>query len=133
MHEYSVAEHISGILETVSKEHGRRIVSALVAVGPLSMVVPELLYEAWQAVTAATVLEGVELGIEHVPIRAKCEDCGAETESLSPFVKCSECGSMRLKLMSGHELHVISAELVDDACEGEALPSSDEEADVDEG
>jgi len=75
--------------------------------------VPELLHEAWAAVTRGSALEGSELHIEHVPIRATCQDCGHDTESFTPFIKCQACGSLRLKLASGHELQVLEAELQD--------------------
>lgn len=113
MHEYSIAQNIATILSAVGEDHGRRVVGGTVAVGPLSMIVPELLHEAWAAVTLQTPLEGSELTIEQVPVRARCEDCGHETEASTPFVKCEQCGSLRLKLASGHELAVLSAELAD--------------------
>jgi hydrogenase nickel incorporation protein HypA/HybF len=113
MHEYSIAQDIATILSSVGKEHGRRVLGGTVAVGPLSMIVPELLHEAWAAVTLQTPLEGSALTIEQVPIRARCTDCGHETESFTPFIKCEQCGSLRLKMASGHELAVLSAELAD--------------------
>ena len=113
MPEYSIAELIRDILVEVSAEHGRRVTSATVQIGPISMVVPELLHEAWAAVSADTPLAGSTLNIDHVPITARCEECGHETTSFSPFVKCAQCGSMRLKLASGHELQVVDAELED--------------------
>ncbi len=79
---------------------------------------PELLHEAWVAVTQGSPLEGSELHIEHVPICARCQDCGHHTESFTPFIKCEACGSLRLKLASGHELQVINADLED----SEAVP-----------
>lgn len=113
MHEYSIASRIAGILEEVAKEHGQRVVGATVAIGPISMIVPELLYEAWIERTADTDLCGAELHIEHIPIRARCEECDTETESFTPFVKCSKCGSLRLKLLSGHELQILDADLTE--------------------
>lgn len=115
MHEYSIAEHIRDILSEVSAEHGRRVTSATVQIGPISMIVPELLHEAWAAVSAETPLAGSVLVIDHVPITARCEECEHETTSFTPFVKCGQCGSMRLKLASGHELQVVDAELEDTA------------------
>ncbi len=113
MHEYSVAQHIATILSEVAEEHGRSVQAATVAVGPLSMIVPELLQEAWAAITDGSPLQGSELRIEHVAIRATCQDCGHDTESFTPFIKCEACGSLRLKLASGHELQVLEAELAD--------------------
>jgi hydrogenase nickel incorporation protein HypA/HybF len=113
VHEYSIAARVAQIVRSVGSEHNRRVLSATVAVGPLSMVVPELLEEAWTAVTADSELAGSELHIEQVPVRALCEQCGHETESYTPFVECGSCGSLRLKLQSGHELAVLHAELED--------------------
>lgn len=111
MHEYSIADRIIRILKDVSEDYDAPVTGATVAVGPLTMVVPELLHEAWQRLTEGTQLEGAELTIEHVPIVAVCEECGHETESMTPFVKCEQCDSMKLKLKSGHELQVTSAEI----------------------
>jgi len=119
MHEYSIASNIAAIVSEVAREQGRRVTGATVTVGPLSMVVPELLHEAWTATTAGTELEGSKLSIEQVPVQAKCEDCGEKTESFTPFVKCEACGSLRLKLQSGYELQVISAELEDSEAEAD--------------
>ena len=113
MHEYSIAQYIARILSDVAQEHGSPVQAATVAVGPMSMIVPELLHEAWTAVTYGSPLQGSELHIEHVPVRATCQECGPQTESFTPFVKCEACGSLRLKLASGHELQVVEAELED--------------------
>lgn len=130
MHEYSIAEHIRDILTEVAGEHGRRVTAATIRIGPISMIVPELLHEAWAAVSAETPLAGSILLIEHVPITARCEECGSETTSYTPFIKCQQCGSMRLKLASGHELQVVDAELedsidesaIDAECAGRQFP-----------
>jgi len=113
MHEYSVAEGIVNILKGVAAQHGSKVRLATVAVGPFSMIVPELLQEAWIYTTKGTELEGAELEIEPVPVVAKCQECGHETKSFTPFVRCEACGSLKLSLQSGHELQVISAELDD--------------------
>ncbi|MFP3902841.1 MAG: hydrogenase maturation nickel metallochaperone HypA [Armatimonadota bacterium] len=111
MHEYSIAQRIVRILKDVAADHEGRVKSATVAVGPLTMIVPELLYDAWERVTEDTQFVETGLVIEHVPVVAVCEECGHETQSREPFVKCEKCGSMRLKLQSGHVLQVTSAEI----------------------
>ncbi|MFO7946899.1 MAG: hydrogenase maturation nickel metallochaperone HypA [Armatimonadota bacterium] len=111
MHEYSIAERIVRILKDVAEAHEGRVQSATVAVGPLTMIVPELLYDAWERVTEDTQFEDTALVIEHVPVVAVCEECGHETQSREPFVKCENCGSMHLKLRSGHVLQVTTAEI----------------------
>jgi len=111
MHEFSIASNIVKTLLSVAEEHKQEVVAATVAVGPMSMIVPELLTYAYQALTSGTPLAGSELHIQQVPITAVCNECGAETESYEPFVQCSECGSLSLKIKSGYELQLLSAEL----------------------
>ena len=111
MHEFSIASSIIKTLMTVAEEHTQQVAAATVAVGPMSMIVPELLTHAYQALTKDTPLAGSELHIEQVPVTAVCNECGAETESYEPFVTCSKCGSLNLKIKSGYELQIVSAEL----------------------
>ncbi len=113
MHEFSIAASIARQVAEVARQHQSKLLSATVAIGPLSMVVPELLSEAWQYTTNRTELAGASLHIEQVPIRARCNQCGAATEGYEPFVKCQECGSMDLAIESGFELQILSAELAD--------------------
>lgn len=111
MHEFSIARNIVKTLISVAEEYDQEIVAATVAVGPMSMIVPELLTRAYEVLTNDTPLVGSELHVQQVPITAVCNECGAETESCQPFVECSECGSLNLKIKSGYELQLISAEL----------------------
>ncbi len=115
MHEFSIARSIARQLAEVAQEHQAKLLSATVAIGPLSTVVPELLSEAWPRVIEGTDLEGAALRIERVPVRARCRECGAATEGYDPFVKCQECGSLNLSIESGFELQILSAELADSA------------------
>ena len=113
MHEFSIARSVIDKLKALAKEYGREVVSATVAVGPMSMIVPGLLVEAYRALSQGTGLAGSELHIEQVPVTAVCNECGAVTEGYQPFVRCSQCHSLNLSLESGYELHIVSAELRD--------------------
>ena len=113
MHEFSVATSIARKLAEVAEQHQRKLLGATVAIGPMSMVVPELLSEAWQRTIKGTDLEGATLHIDHVPIRARCRECGAVTEGYDPFVRCQACASISLAVESGFELQIVSAELAD--------------------
>ena len=119
MHEFSIASNIVHSLLDLAEEHGQEVIAATVAVGPMSMVVPELLTYAYEVLTKDTLLAGSELHIQQVPITAQCNECGAEITSSQPFVKCSECSSLNLKIKAGYELQLVSAELGES---GEATP-----------
>lgn len=121
MHEFSIAGNIVQTLNSVAQEYGQEVVSATVVVGPMSMIVPELLVQAYQTLAQDTTLASSELHIRQVPLAAVCNECGAETEGHDPFVKCSKCGSLNLSIKSGYELQLVSAELRES---GEVVPDS---------
>ena len=114
MHEFSIARNIIETLNSVAEEYGQEVVSATVAIGPMSMIVPELLTQAYKVLAEGTELEGSQLNIQRVPITAVCNECGAETESYEPFVRCAKCDSLSLSIKSGYELQIVSAELCEE-------------------
>ncbi len=115
MHEFSIASSIAHQLAELAQQHHRKLLSATVAIGPLSTVVPELLSEAWPHVIKGTDLEGATLHIKQMPVHARCNECSTVTEEYQPFVKCCKCGSLDLSIESGFELQILSAELADSA------------------
>ena len=106
MHELSIATAIAAI----ATEHaaGRRVTSVEIRVGRLRQVVPATLTFAFELATAGTDLEGAELAIEHVPVRLRCRDCGAETEPNGFPFGCASCGSLDVDVVAGDELIVES-------------------------
>ena len=114
MHEFSIAHSIIETLERVSEEHRRPVVSAVIAVRPMSSIVPDLLTEAYRMLTRDTSLAGSVLEIRQVPIRAVCNNCGSDVESFEPLALCKSCGSLNLSIRSGYELEIVSATLADD-------------------
>ena len=109
MHELSIAAAVVDIAERHAA--GRRVVGIDVQVGRLRQVVPDSLALAFQLITHETALDGAELRIKEVPVRARCERCGAESElDQFPFA-CALCTSFDVELLAGEELLVESLEL----------------------
>lgn len=112
MHELSVCQALVRELEgLVSQRGAQRVCSVTVRIGVLSGVEPELLRHAYPIACAGTVAEGSCLEIENVPLRVKCDSCGAETEVTPVHMTCGLCGNWRTSLVSGGELVLLRAEL----------------------
>jgi hydrogenase nickel incorporation protein HypA/HybF len=109
MHELSIAEAIVAIAERHAG--GRTVTRVEVRVGHLRQVVPSALEFAFELVAKGTVLDGAELGLEDVPARGRCRDCGTETTMNGFPLACSACGGLDVEILAGEELQLDSLEL----------------------
>jgi len=119
MHELSVCQALLDQVQNVAASHGARSVSRIVLrIGPLAGVEPQLLQQAFPIARAGTVATNAVLEIEDLPIRVRCERCGAETDAAANRLLCGRCGDWHTKLLSGDELMLASVELleVEDSC-----------------
>lgn len=113
MHELSVAQGLCSALEKVASDHGaKRICRAVVEVGELSNIVPQLLDDAFGTLREIEpILEGCELDIRTVPLTGECKECGRETAVRGFVFRCEHCGSGNVKLLCGEELMLRDVEL----------------------
>ena len=82
MHELSVCQGMLSQMRDIAAQHHARAVTAVtVQIGPLSGVVPELLAQAFSVASAGSIADGASLQLDGLPIRVRCETCGAETEA----------------------------------------------------
>ncbi|GAB6144289.1 hydrogenase maturation nickel metallochaperone HypA [Desulfocicer niacini] len=82
-------------------------------VGRLAAVVADSLSFCFEIISKDTCLEGAELVIETIPVRARCRNCHHEWEVPDVVFTCPSCGMGEIKLVSGRELEVASLELAD--------------------
>ena len=82
-------------------------------IGKLSSVVPESLRFCFETLIPGTLLEGVELFIEEVPVAAKCRECNFQWIVPEPVFICKKCGSGLINIISGRELDISSIEIAD--------------------
>lgn len=112
MHELSVCQALIGQVQDVVREHRAAAVKTVnVRIGPLSGVEPDLLAQAFPLAAAGTVAEAARLVIESLPIRVRCEKCGAETAAAANRLVCGACGDWHTRLVSGDEMLLASVEL----------------------
>lgn len=111
MHEAAIIGGLIAILTREAKAHDvARIRRVHLKVGQLKAVDPQALTACFEAFAEDTVACGAELCIEHVPARAHCRACDAETVIRRFRFVCPACGSNDLALISGEELHIESFE-----------------------
>jgi hydrogenase nickel incorporation protein HypA/HybF len=113
MHELSVCQAMLDQVASVAADNrAERVNRVVVRIGPLAGVEPDLLAAAFPLARAGTVAEAAELVIERLPLRVRCESCGAETEAAPNRLVCGACGDWRTKLVSGDEMMLARVELL---------------------
>jgi len=113
MHEFAVCQDMLRQIETIAAEEQAAAVEVItVRIGPLSGIEPQLLSQAFPLAAAGTVAANAELIIEALPIKVKCQLCGAETEAKANRLICGQCGDYHTQLLSGDEMLLASLELL---------------------
>ncbi|HIX83671.1 MAG TPA: hydrogenase maturation nickel metallochaperone HypA [Candidatus Megamonas gallistercoris] len=111
MHEMALAEGILDIvLSYADKNEAQKVTEISILVGEMTGVVPESLDFCFTSLSAGTKAEGAKLVLKHVPLIAKCLDCGEQTKIEKYNFTCPKCKSLRMEIVSGRELRVESLE-----------------------
>jgi len=112
MHEMGIASQIARIaLEHLPPDEPLRVRALRLKIGKLTAIVPQSLRFCLEVVCRETALAGAEVVIEEIPVRAHCQDCGAESEISEPPFWCSACKSVKLDILSGREMLIDSLEV----------------------
>lgn len=107
MHEAGIISSLVKKIERITREEGvTEVETVVLEVGELSGVIPSYMEKCWPAATYKTFMEGTELRMETVPGIVKCRDCGELFNAMEMDMKCPECGSVDLEMMSGNDLMV---------------------------
>ena len=112
MHELSVCQALlTQVADLARDQRANAVHKIVIRVGPLAGVEPGLLVQAFPLVCAGTLAEAAELVIEELPLRVRCETCGAESVALPNRLVCGACGDWHTRLVSGDEMLLASVEL----------------------
>ncbi len=112
MHELSVCQALISQVEHIARQHHATAIRTVnVRIGPLSGVEPDLLMQAFPLASAGTVAQDSRLEIERLPVRVRCESCGAETVAELNRLVCGACGDWHTQLLSGDEMLLASVGL----------------------
>ncbi|MCL1905822.1 MAG: hydrogenase maturation nickel metallochaperone HypA [Clostridiales bacterium] len=111
MHELALTQSILDIaLAEAAKHRAARVLEICIKAGALAGVLPELIQEYFNIVSAGTAAEGALLTVEKLPAVITCLDCGAENETQGFIFTCPVCNSNNIKLLKGREFYVYSLE-----------------------
>ena len=114
MHELAICQALlRQIMEVAENRASERVGRIKLRIGPLAGVEPGLLRSAFPLVAAATPCEHAIIEIEDIPIRVRCQICGSTSQALTNRLLCRDCGSWRVKLISGYEMLLVSVEFLD--------------------
>lgn len=112
MHELSITQSIVNIAVDTAREHNVRKVNEIrIRIGEYSGVVSQCVQQYFDILSKGTAAEGAVLKMSTIPITMRCKQCGAENEIDKFNIRCPDCGSTDLKLLTGHEFYVESLEV----------------------
>jgi hydrogenase nickel incorporation protein HypA/HybF len=118
VHELAICQSLLQQVEEIAQERRATTVTRItVSIGPLSGVEANLLSQAFPLAAAGSIARDAELVIETLPVRVKCEQCGAETEARPNRLLCGACGDYHTRLLSGDEMLLASLELTSETRE----------------
>ena len=109
VHELAICTAIAKIAHQTAA--GRPVERVRVDIGHLRQVVPDTLRHSWEMVVFGTELDSVPLEVREVPAIIECRDCGARTELDLPILRCGQCDSTAIDVVSGDELLVTSLDV----------------------
>jgi hydrogenase nickel incorporation protein HypA/HybF len=108
MHELGIAlETINLVKEGAAENNIVHVEEIGLRIGALSGVDPEALRFAIEASTTDTLMAGVKISIEHVPVRGVCQTCKETIEIEAFLFVCCHCGSVDLEINQGDELDIV--------------------------
>jgi hydrogenase nickel incorporation protein HypA/HybF len=113
MHELAICQALLDEVERVARaQHAERVDGVHIRCGALAGVDPELLHRAYEVARAGTLAEDAALTIEDSPVRVYCPRCKCESPASAQRLVCSACGEWRTEVVAGHELLLMSVELI---------------------
>lgn len=107
MHEMSVAEGILQIVEEAAVQQGcARVTQIRLEIGALSGVEIDALRFCLEVVLRDGIAAGAAIGLECLPGRGRCLECGETVAIEARFDACPRCGSYRVQVTGGTEMRV---------------------------
>src|SRR6266498_1614489 len=112
MHELGIA---NSVLEAVRAEAALRPgavpVKIAVRVGELAGIDPDALAFSFEALTAGTEWQGLQMEIENRPREHRCAGCGTTFRVVDYNFVCPSCGGSRTECIGGDELELMYLEM----------------------
>jgi hydrogenase nickel incorporation protein HypA/HybF len=112
MHELSVTESVLEIAcKHAEKARATKVTDIFLEIGQLSSIVDESVQFYWDLISKDTLCEEATLHFKRVPAKLVCLECSQEYHLNKELRPCPNCGSARVKVLSGDEFNLDSIEI----------------------
>jgi len=112
MHELSVTESVLEIAcKHAEKAQANKVTDIYLVIGRLSSIVDDSVSFYWDMISKNTVCEDAKLHFKRIPAKLICLQCNHEYTLDDELTPCPNCGSARVKVISGDEFNLDSIEI----------------------
>jgi len=112
MHELSVTESVLEIAcKHAEKAHAKKVTDIYLVIGKLSSIVDDSVQFYWDFVSKGTLCEEATLHFKRLPAELICLDCNHTYTLDDELTPCPQCGSARIRVVSGDEFNLESIEV----------------------
>lgn len=112
MHELSVTESVLEIAcKHAEQAQAKKVTDIYLVIGKLSSIVDDSVQFYWDFISKGTLCEGAALHFKRLPAELVCLDCNHQYELEDELIPCPNCGSARIRVVSGDEFNLESIEV----------------------
>ena len=112
MHELSITQSILDIaLRHAEQAEAARITGINLVIGQLSSIIDDSVQFYWDIISENTIAEGAKLAFKRIPTELLCLDCNHTYKLEAEDLSCPNCGSSRIKVVSGTEFFLESIDV----------------------
>ncbi|MDY6868443.1 MAG: hydrogenase maturation nickel metallochaperone HypA [Chloroflexota bacterium] len=112
MHELSVTESVLEIAcKHAEKAQAEKVTDIFLEIGRLSSIIDDSVQFYWDLISKDTLCENAKLHFKRVPAKLVCTECGQEYMLEDELMPCPNCGSAKIKVLSGDEFNLNSIEI----------------------
>jgi hydrogenase nickel incorporation protein HypA/HybF len=112
MHELSVTESVLEIAcKHAEQAQATRVTDIHLVIGRLSSIVDDSVAFYWDIISKDTLCENAQLHFKRLPAELVCLDCDHQYQLEDDLMPCPNCGSPRIRVLSGDEFNLESIEI----------------------
>jgi hydrogenase nickel incorporation protein HypA/HybF len=112
MHELSVTENVLEIAcKHAEKAKAKKVTDIYLVIGHLSSIVDDSVQFYWNVISKDTICEDANLHFKRESARLVCLNCQTEYTLEDELTPCPNCGSARVRILSGDEFNLESIEI----------------------
>lgn len=112
MHELAVTESVLKIAcKHAEKAQATKVTDVYLEIGRLSSIVDDSVQFYWDLISKDTLCEEATLHFNRVPAKLICLECHQEYVLENELQPCPNCGSARIRVLSGDEFNLDSIEI----------------------